>query len=218
MKFKEEPRIDEYVDVAYYQYNQGPFFKSLWKTLTFLCVPFLLPLILTAKSSDYVFKACSEFLSLVPSLFGFIMRYAFYKFTLDSCGENVLIDFGTVFYYLKITIGNNVTFDIGNIVQHCDFGNNVLISDSCRFIGGVKKHNFDKTDVPIVYQGGKIKKIRVENDTWIDSNAIVMETVGHGSVIIAGPVVTKVVEPYSICSGNPAKVIGKRRQILRGSI
>jgi len=218
MKYKEEPRIGEYVDVAYYQYNQGPLFKSLWKTLTLLCVPFLLPLILAAKASDFVFKACSEFLSLVPSPFGFIMRYAFYKFTLDSCGENVLIDFGTVFYYPKITIGNNVTFGIGNIVQHCDFGSNVLVSDSCRFIGGIKKHTYDRTDIPIVYQGGKIKAIRVESDTWIDSNAIVMENIGHGSVIMAGSVITKVVEPYSICSGNPARVIGKRKQNLRGSI
>jgi acetyltransferase-like isoleucine patch superfamily enzyme len=212
MKYKTEPRIDEYVDVTYYQYNQGPLFKSLWKTLT------LLPLILAAKASEYVFKACSEFLSLVPSLCGFVMRYAFYKFTLNSCGENVLIDFGTVFYYSKITVGNNVTFGIGNIVQHCDFGNNVLVSDSCRFIGGIKKHNFDRTDISIVNQGGKIKTIRVESDTWIDSNAIVMESVGHGSVIMAGSVVTKVVEPYSICAGNPAKVIGNRKQILRGSI
>ena len=99
MKHKEGPRIGEYVDVAYYQYNQGPLFKSLWKTLTLLCVPFLLPLIFTTKASDFIFKGCSEFLSLVPSPFGFIMRCAFYKFTLGSRGENALIDFGTVFYY-----------------------------------------------------------------------------------------------------------------------
>ena len=217
MKYKEEPKLDEYVDVVYHQYNQSPSFKFLWNFLTLLCVPFLVPLILAAKASDVVFKACSEFLSLVPSLFGFIMRYAFYKFTLKSCGENVLIDFGTVFYYPKISVGNNVTFGIGNIVQHCDFGSNVLVSDSCRFIGGIKKHTYDRTDVHIVSQGGKIKTISVESDTWIDSNAIVMENVGQGSVILAGSVVTKQVESYSICAGNPAKVIGKRKQILRDS-
>jgi acetyltransferase-like isoleucine patch superfamily enzyme len=211
MKYKVEPRLGEYVDVAYHQYNQRPFFKFFWNSLTLLCVPFLLPLIIVAKASDFLFKACSECLSLVPSLFGFIVRYAFYKFTLNSCGQNVLIDFGTVFYYPRISIGNNVTFGIGNIVQHCDFGNNVLVADSCRFIGGIKKHAFDRTDIPIIYQGGKIKRIRVESDTWIDSNAIVMENVGQGSIIRAGSVVVKEVEAYSICAGNPATIIGKRK-------
>ena len=217
MKYKEELKIGEYVEVSYDQYNHGQFFKFIWTTLTFFCVPFLFPLILAAKLSDIVFKACSELLSLIPSLFGFIIRYAFYRFTLNSCGENVLIDFGTVFYYPKISIGNNVTFGIGNIVQHCDFGDNILISDSCRFVGGIKKHSYDQTDIPIVHQGGKIKKIKVESNTWIDSSAIVMEDVGQGSVIMPGSVITKSVEPYSIYAGNPAKIIGKRKQTFHST-
>ena len=211
MKYKDEPRLGEYVEVEYHQFNQSCFFMFLWKFFTSISVPFLLPLILTSRISDFIFKACSEFLSLFPSLFGFIVRYTFYKFTLSSCGKNVLIDFGTVFYSPKICVGNNVTFGIGNIVQHCDFGNNVLVSDSCRFIGGIKKHNFDRMDRPICYQGGKIKKIKVDTDTWIDANSIVMENVGQGSIIRPGSVVTKEVGPYSICAGNPATIIGKRK-------
>ena len=211
MKYKHIPRLGEYVQVEYHQFDQSRFFRFLWNSFSLICIPFLLPLILASRISDFVFKACSEFLSLFPSLFGFIMRYTFYKFTLSSCGENVLIDFGTVFYYPKISIGNNVTFGIGNIVQHCDFGNNVLVSDSCRFIGGIKKHNFNRVDIPINRQGGKIKKIKVHSDSWIDSNAIVMESVGRGSIIMPGSVVRKDVEPYSICAGNPATIIGKRQ-------
>ena len=211
MKYKDTPRLGEYVQVEYHQFNQSWFFRFVWNFFTYILVPFLLPFILSSRISDFIFKACSEFLSLFPSLFGFIIRYTFYKFTLSSCGENVFIDFGTVFYYPKISIGNNVTFGIGNIVQHCDFGNNVLVADSCRFIGGIKKHNFNRMDIPINYQGGKIKKIKVDSDTWIDVNAIVMENVGQGSIIMASSVVTKQVEPYSICAGNPATIIRKRK-------
>ena len=110
MKYKGDPKLGEYVDVEYHQHNQGPLFKFLWNFISLLSAPFLFPLILGAKASDFIFKACSEFLSLVPSPFGFIVRYVFYKFSLNSCGKNVLIDFGTVFYYPKISIGNNVTF------------------------------------------------------------------------------------------------------------
>ena len=211
MKYKNTPIVGEYVEVEYHQFNQSLFFKFLWNFFTFVFIPFLLPFILASKTSDFIFKACSEFLSLFPSIFGIILRYVFYKFTLSSCGKNVFIDFGTIFYYPKISIGSNVTFGIGNIVQHCDFGDNVLISDGCRFIGGVKKHNFDRTDIPIVYQGGKIKRIKIGSDTWIGPNAIIMESIGEGCVIGAGSVVTKEVEPYSICAGNPATVIRKRK-------
>lgn len=211
MKYKAIPELNKYVDVEYHQFNQSWIFKFIWNSCIFILFPFLLPLILVSRKSDFIFKACSEFLSLFPSLFGFIIRYTFYKFTLISCGKNVIIDFGTVFYYRKISIGNNVTFGIGNIVQHCDFGDNVLIADSCRFTGGIKKHNFERTDIPITHQGGKIKKIKVGSDTWIDLNSIVMESIGQGSIIKAGSVITDEVQPYSICAGNPAKIIGKRK-------
>ena len=35
--------------------------------------------------------------------------------------------------------------------------------------------------------------------------------VGKGSILAAGAVVTKDVEPYSIVGGNPAKLIRKRK-------
>ena len=36
-------------------------------------------------------------------------------------------------------------------------------------------------------------------------------TIGQGSIVGAGAVVTKDVEPYSIVGGNPAKLIRKRK-------
>lgn len=51
--------------------------------------------------------------------------------------------------------------------------------------------------------------IHIEDDCWIGAGAIILNgvTVGKGSVIGAGSVVTKDVEPYSIVVGNPAKKI-----------
>ena len=54
--------------------------------------------------------------------------------------------------------------------------------------------------------------IIIENDVWIGEGSIIMGGVhiGSGSVIGAGSIVTKNVEPYSIVAGNPAKQIRKR--------
>jgi len=49
-------------------------------------------------------------------------------------------------------------------------------------------------------------------DCWIGNNATVLSgvNVGAGAIIGAGSVVTKDIEPYAICIGNPARVINFR--------
>jgi acetyltransferase-like isoleucine patch superfamily enzyme len=49
--------------------------------------------------------------------------------------------------------------------------------------------------------------IRIGNDVWIGAKATIMSgvNIGHGSIVAAGSLVTKDVEPYSIVGGNPAK-------------
>lgn len=52
----------------------------------------------------------------------------------------------------------------------------------------------------------------IGNDVWIGYNSTIMSgiKIGDGSVIAAGSVVVKDVEPYTIVGGNPAKFIKKR--------
>lgn len=56
------------------------------------------------------------------------------------------------------------------------------------------------------------KKTNIGNDVWIGDNAVILKGVriNSGSIIGAGTIVTKDVEPYSVVVGNPAKVIKKR--------
>lgn len=54
--------------------------------------------------------------------------------------------------------------------------------------------------------------IVIEEDVWIGSNSVILSgvTIGMGSVIGAGSIVTKDIPRYSIAVGNPAKVIKNR--------
>ena len=49
----------------------------------------------------------------------------------------------------------------------------------------------------------------IGNDVWIGANVIILPgvTIGDGSILAAGAVVTKDVEPYAVVGGVPAKVI-----------
>lgn len=49
--------------------------------------------------------------------------------------------------------------------------------------------------------------ITIGNDVWLCTGSIILSgvNIGHGSVVAAGAVVTKDVEPYSIVAGNPAR-------------
>ncbi len=51
----------------------------------------------------------------------------------------------------------------------------------------------------------------IKDKTWIGMNSIILKgvTIGKGSVVAAGSVVTEDVKPYTMVAGNPAKYIKK---------
>lgn len=52
-------------------------------------------------------------------------------------------------------------------------------------------------------------KVLLKHDSWIGTGAIILPniTIGEFSIVGAGSIVTKDVEPYTVVAGNPAKLI-----------
>ncbi len=211
MKSEKPIQDQEYIRVIYTTFNQSRTAIRVKKLLTYLMLPFLFPLILLARISDAVFRTISEFLSVIPFLFGIIIREAFYKRTLQSCGENVSIGFCSVLYYRNISIGSNVLMGSYCTINHCDIGNDVMIGGGCRLLSGSRQHDFERADIPMTMQDGWMKKIKIGNDVWIGANSVIMEDVEDGAIVGSGAVVNKKVEQYSIYAGNPAKLLKKRK-------
>jgi acetyltransferase-like isoleucine patch superfamily enzyme len=74
-------------------------------------------------------------------------------------------------------------------------------------------HVYSDPDQFIKDQGITAQGIRIEDDVWLGSNVVVVDgvTIGKGSVVGAGAVVTKDLPPYSVAVGVPAKVVKNRR-------
>ncbi len=98
------------------------------------------------------------------------------------------------------------------ICPNVHIGNYVMLAPYVSILGG--DHEFHMAGVPIIFSGrpDAIPRTIIEDDTWIGHRCIIMAgvTIGRGSIIAAGAVVTHDVPPYSIFGGVPAKLIRTR--------
>jgi chloramphenicol O-acetyltransferase type B len=122
----------------------------------------------------------------------------------------------------RIAIGNN--FYIGRYSQiECDteIGDDVILANRVAFVGRYD-HHYQQVGVPTRLASqirdedydwkGMTSKVVVEDDVWIGYGTIVLSgvSIGQGSIVAAGSVVTRDVDPFSIYAGVPARKIGNR--------
>ena len=128
-------------------------------------------------------------------------------------GSQVLDGVLILTYGGNITIGENCNINPYTIIYGhggTKIGNNVLIAGHCMIIPN--NHNFSDKNIPIANQGCTAKGIIIEDDVWIGHGCSILDgvTIGKGSVIAAGCIVTKSVDPFSVMAGIPAKKIRER--------
>ena len=112
----------------------------------------------------------------------------------------------------EVSIGELTGLNPGVVtIGTVTIGSRVRIAAYAVLVG--ENHRFDDPDVPIMDQGLTSVGVVIEDDVWIGANVTVVDgvTVGAHSVIAAGAVVTKNVEPYSVMAGVPARKVSDRR-------
>lgn len=109
-----------------------------------------------------------------------------------------------------IEIGDNTMITSrGMILGPVLIGNNVVLGIGSQVLG--LTHDFEDIEIPIKDQGVSGTKVIIEDDVWIGGNCVIIQgiKIGKHSLVAAGSVVTKDVEPYTIVAGNPARPINK---------
>ncbi len=160
---------------------------------------------------DGLYKATSLTIGRIPSnsLRTFLYRSVFKM----EIGKKVAIHKGA-----EIRAGFKIRIGRGTIVgDNCilDGRGELLIGENVNFSSFVSlytaQHQVNSSEFE-----GEFAKISVGNRAWISANTIVLPgvTIGEGSVLAAGAVATKDLEPFGIYGGVPAKKIGERNRDL----
>lgn len=108
-----------------------------------------------------------------------------------------------------LTIGERVQGDSLRVICH----DSIQIGDNCLFGCDCIIRDGDGHSTNPYRRGDsreeKRSPVRIEDDCWIGDRTIILKgvTIGHGSTIGAGSVVSKSIPPFSLAAGNPARVI-----------
>ena len=134
------------------------------------------------------------------------------KMMFDKCGKNVNIEHGAFLASGKgIEIGDNSGIGINcRITGPLSIGCDVMMAPGVNIV--TQNHEISDINIPMRLQTAEKKKVTICDDVWIGVNALILPgiTVGKGSVVAGGAVVTKDVPPYTIVGGNPARIIRSR--------
>ena len=109
-------------------------------------------------------------------------------------GDNCNIAHGVCLDAAKsITIGNNCMIA----------GGTIILDNDSHPLSVQARRNGDRLDVDT------IKPVVIEDDVWIGERCVIMKgvTIGRGSIVSAGSVVVRSIEPMKIAMGVPARVV-----------
>jgi len=153
-----------------------------------------------------------------------------------AMGDNVVIEEGVlVFKPERISLGSNIYIGHHAILRGYDraemvIGSNTWIGQACYLnsAGGLvigsevgigpcvkvmtSRHGEEGREVPVLACDLEFAPVRIEDGSDIGLGAIILPgvTVGRGSIVGAGAVVSRNVDPFSIVAGVPARKLGER--------
>jgi len=183
------------------------------KTLDGLSLFIVFPMFISWKihnlivDSSLLFVSYAQLLSLFPGKSGVFLRRAFYRLTLESCGNNLNIGFGSFFSHSAANIGNDVYIGSYCIVGMVLIGDGTMVGSNVDILSGKKQHTRDETGQLLGSDLENFSVVNIGKNTWVGNSSVILANVGDNCTVGAGSVVVKQVESNLTVVGNPAKSI-----------
>jgi virginiamycin A acetyltransferase len=159
------------------------------------------------RKGDGLFGTFSQLLSLLPGTTGMYLRRAFYRATLEDCGGDVAIGFGTIFSHAAVRLGRGVYIGGGGTLGMVDIGDGTVIGSNVDIPSGRRQHlRGPDLQVEDPHEGAFVT-ISIGRKCWIGNSAVILAPIGNNCTVGAGSVVVKPVPDGQTVVGNPAREV-----------
>jgi virginiamycin A acetyltransferase len=174
-----------------------------------LVAPFAILCAIEAKRGgrDVFFTMTAQFCALVPGLPGVFLRRAFYRLTLEACGESFFIGFGAWFSHRAARIDEDVYIGPYAVLGSCHLGRGSLIGTRCSILSGGALHALDGGGRWMPADMTRLQTIHIGEYAWLGESSVVLANVGASAMVVAGAVVSAAVPPSVVVAGNPARFV-----------
>jgi len=150
--------------------------------------PFAILCALEAKrGGETLFTMLAQGCALVPGLPGVFLRRAFYRLTLEACGESFFIGFGAWLTHRAARIDEGVYIGSFAVLGACHLGRGSRIGTRCSIVSGGRLH--------------------IGEYATLGESSVVLANVGASATVAAGAVVSAAVPPSVVVAGNPARFV-----------
>jgi acetyltransferase-like isoleucine patch superfamily enzyme len=160
--------------------------------------------VMPKKLNNFIWSASSGY----DGMLAVGIRYCLLKAMAAKCGKNVYIGkYVTVNHCEGLMIGDNVSIHACcyvDAVGGVRIGNDVSIAHQVSVVSF--EHGYSDCKLPIKYNAIVAAPVEIGDDVWIGCGARILSGVkiSSRSIVAAGAVVTRNVDPFTIVGGVPA--------------
>lgn len=161
-----------------------------------------------ALMGSRAFVSASESIARWPGMRGVYARQAFYRRTLEHCGQDVYFGWSSVFSMTEARVGDRVYIGQKCSIGFAEIGDDAMLANGVEVLSGGREHAVRGDErLPMREQPQTFQRVRIGRGAWIGVNAVIMADVGEHAVVGAGAVVNRPVPAGCLAVGVPARII-----------
>jgi virginiamycin A acetyltransferase len=158
------------------------------------------------QRSVAAFTFWAHVVAQLPGAPGMFIRRAFYRLMLESCAENVTVEFGAILNR-RAELDSGAYVGSYALIGWVRIGRNSLIGSRASIPSGGNQHTFLPSGTWSATDPAALRRVTIGANTWIGEGAVVMANVGERCMVAAGAVVAAAVPDGIMVAGNPARFV-----------